>query len=384
MAGSIGPVERVDAIIIGAGAMGTACARSLGERGFDTVLFEQYEIGHARGSSHGPTRVFRVAYPQADYVRLARRALDAWHELEAAAGEELLVPTGGLYAGDWAEECGRALTECGVAREWLPAEEAAERFPCMSFEGIDRVLYQEDGAVCLAERTVAAQARLARACGVDVRDRQEIIHLAIADDRITVQTESGSVSAQAAVVTAGPWAGGLLSELAVELPLRPAFAQVSYFAPCPGANVGAMPTFIESDLVGGGLGSGGYWIPPVAGATELKAGDGTPGHTVDPAESPYAVDEIRVARDARWVSRRTSAFAPEPAHHDTCIYTMTPDEDFVLERLGRIVIGSACSGHGFKFAPLIGRVLADLVAGDDPTIPEARFSSRRPGLAVAG
>jgi sarcosine oxidase len=375
-------MERADAIVIGGGAMGTACARSLGQRGLDTVLLEQFELGHRRGSSHGQTRIFRLAYPQPDYVRLARRALDAWRELEDAAGEQLLVATGGLYAGEWAEECGQALTVCGVPREWLPAEEAGERFPGIALDGIERVLYQEDGAVCLADRTVAAQARLARAAGVDIREVTEVVHIAVADDRITVGTDSGSVSAQAAVVAAGPWAGGLLSELAVELPLRPSFAQVSYFAPMPGGRVEALPTLIESDLLGGGLGSGGYLIPPVDGATELKAGDGTAGHTVDPMASPYAVDEERAAGDAAWVARRAHGFDPEPTRHDTCIYTMTPDEDFVIERVGRVVIGSACSGHGFKFTPLIGSVLADLVTGANPQIPEVRFSSRRAALTA--
>ncbi len=101
--------------------------------------------------------------------------------------------------------------------------------------GYERLLYQEDGAVCLAERTVWAQARLARRAGVDVRERAEVIHIAVADDLITVETEAGAVSAETAVVAAGSWAGGLLSELAVDLPLRPTFAQVSYFAPRSGA-----------------------------------------------------------------------------------------------------------------------------------------------------
>lgn len=375
-------MERVDAIVIGGGAMGTACARSLGERGLETVLFEQFAIGHASGSSHGPTRIFRLAYPQPDYVRLARRALEAWRELEDAAGEELLVKTGGLYAGAWAEECGQALTVCGVPREWLPAAEAAERFPGIACEGIERLLYQEDGAVCLSDRTIEAQDRLARAAGVDVREGSEVIHIAVADDGISVDTGSGTVSAQAAVVAAGPWAGGLLSELAVELPLRPAFAQVSYFAPRPGAPAESLPTFIESDLVGGGLGSGGYLIPPVAGASELKVGDGTAGHTIDPSSSPRVVDEARAARDAAWVALRAPGFVPQPTRSETCVYTMTPDEDFVIERVGRVVIGSACSGHGFKFAPLVGSVLADLATGADPGIPEGRFSARRPALVA--
>lgn len=360
--------------------MGTAAARALAELGRETVLFEQFEIGHVRGSSHGPTRVFRLAYPQPDYVRLAQRALESWRRLEDAAGETLFVETGGLYAGAWAEGCGEALAACGVSRLWMPAAEAQERFPAMSFDGIDRLLYQENGAVCLADRTVAAQARLARAAGVDVRERAEVEHLLLGDEGIVVVTAGGELAAPVAVVTAGSWAGWLLSELAIELPLRPAFAQVSYFAPASGEAPAGIPTFVEADVAVGGLGSGGYWIPPVGDAIEVKAGDGTPGDTVDPAASPFPVDPARAARDAAWVGSRLRDFGTEPTRSETCVYTMTPDEDFVLERVGPVVVCSACSGHGFKFAPLIGEIVADLALGGDASLPRGRFASVRPAL----
>lgn len=375
----------VDAIVVGGGVMGTAAARSLGELGRETVLFEQFDVGHARGSSHGPTRIFRLAYPEEDYVRLAQRALASWRRLEEAAGETLLVQTGGLYAGEWASRCGEALRACGASRLWLPAGEAAERFPAIAFDGIERVLYQEDGGVCLADRVVAAQARLAREAGVDVRERAEVEHVLLGDEGIVVVTASSEVAAPVAVITAGPWAGWLLSELAIELPLRPAFAQVSYFAPGSGAAPAGLPTFIEADLESGGLGSGGYWIPPVfEGAVEVKAGDGTPGATVDPAAAPFAVDRERSARDGAWIARRLPGFDPEPTRSDACIYTMTPDEDFVLERVGPAVVCSACSGHGFKFAPLLGELVAALATDREAVFPRGRFSATRAALLPAG
>jgi sarcosine oxidase len=194
-------------------------------------------------------------------------------------------------------------------------------------------------------------------------------------------TASGEVAAPVAVISAGAWTGWLLSELAIELPLRPAFAQVSYFAPRSGEPPPTLPTLIEADLVAGGLGSGGYWIPPVGeGVVEVKAGDGTPGATVDPAAAPFPVDAARAAGDGAWIARRLPGFDPAPTGSDTCIYTMTPDEDFVLERVGPAVVCSACSGHGFKFAPLLGEILAGLATGLEPGLPGERFAATRAAL----
>ena len=356
--------------------MGVAAARALAEHGRETMLFEQFDLGHARGSSHGPSRVFRLAYPQPDYVRLAQRALGSWRHLEESAGEQLLVTTGGLYAGPWAEQCGSALAACGVPRSWLPGAEAADRFPAISFDGLDRVLWQDSGAVCLADRTIAACARLAREGGVEIREREEVEHVLLDDAGILVATDSERVTAPVAVVAAGTWAGALLSELAIELPLRPAFTQVSYFEPAPGTAVANMPTYVEGDSPGG-LGQGGYWLPPLAGTTAVKVGAGLPGHTIDPAMGPFDAEMSRLERDRAFVRRRLPGFDAEPVRTETCLYTMTPDEDFVLDRVGPVVVCSCCSGHGFKFAPLIGEIVSDLVLDAEPSMPSERFALAR-------
>lgn len=357
--------------------MGAASAWALAGRGRETILFEQFELGHVRGSSHGPSRVFRLAYPQPDYVLLARQALESWRRLEDAAGEQLLLTTGGLYAGGWAEACGAALASCGVSRAWLPAQEAAERFPAMSLAGLDRVLWQEDGAVCLAGRAVAALVRLARDGGVEVREREEVEHVLLDDQGIMVATPHERVTAPVVVVAAGTWAGGLLSQLAIELPLRPALAQVSYFEPPAGQPPLSLPTYVESDLGDVGLGLGGYWVPPHGGRTAVRVGAGAPGHTVDPAMGSFAPDPERLQRDLAFVALRLPGFSPEPVATETCLYTMTPDGDFVLERVGPVVICSCCSGHGFKFAPRIGELVAELVAGAGPHALSERFALAR-------
>jgi sarcosine oxidase len=121
----------------------------------------------------------------------------------------------------------------------------------------------------------------------------------------------------------------------------------------------------------------------VLGWREIKAADGTPGHTVRPELGPFPVDPALLANDVEFVRRRLPGFDPKPLRSETCLYTMTPDEDFVLERVGPVVIGSACSGHGFKFGPLLGEILADLAMEHDPRLPAGRFSLGRAGL-VAG
>src|SRR2546430_10875618 len=139
--------------------MGSAAARSLAKRGLDTVLLERFAFGHPRGSSHGPTRIFRIAYPDPMYSRMARRALDLWRELEADAGEPLLVQTGGIDAGPVAHLVGQALEMVGERFEWLSPAEAGERFPSIDFDGLHPILLQPDAAVALAHRPLPAQLR---------------------------------------------------------------------------------------------------------------------------------------------------------------------------------------------------------------------------------
>jgi sarcosine oxidase len=399
-------VERVDAVVIGAGIVGAATARALAERGATCVLLEQFELGHTRGSSHGPGRVFRLAYPQADYVRMAVRALDGWRRLEEEAGEELLVTTGGVYAGEWAARCADGLTAAGVEHEWIPVAEATGRFPFLDLDGLERVLWQADGGVCRAEPAVRALARVATEHGAEVREGAEVARLAIHAGEAEIELASGdTLRSPAVVVAAGAWARPLLREVGIQIPLEPVFAQVTYFGPAGEADSGTgsadaepealrglapaarplrgalpralPPSFIEAGQESLGLGAGGYWIPSVDGLHQIRAGDGAPGRPLDPREGPFEVDPEEEGWVADLVRRRLPGFDPVPLRSETCIYTMTPDQDFVLDRVGPIVVGSACSGHGFKFGPLLGELLAQLALDGRADMPAERFALPR-------
>jgi sarcosine oxidase len=353
--------------VVGLGAMGSAAACALARRGVRTIAFERFRVGHARGSSHGPTRIFRLSYPDADYVRMAQRALGLWRDLERDAGEELLVTTGGLDAGPLAGECADSLSACGAAHEWLDPGAMAERFPGISLEGLGRALFQPDAGVCLADRTVAAQVRLAAAAGVDIREDTEVTAVRAHDDGAVVETSNGAIEADVAVVTPGAWAKHVLPDL----PVRAAAQTVSYFRPVDPA--ATWPTFIEWEE----LGFGRYEVPMAGHAPGVKVAEHRPGSVVDPADGPFEPDPKAIEANARYVRERFPGLDPSPVASETCLYELTPDEHFVLDRTGPIVVGTGGSGHAFKFTPLLGEILADLAQGRAPELPVARFGAGR-------
>lgn len=371
-------MQRVDVAVVGGGAMGSAAARALAKRGVETVLLERFEFGHTRGSSHGPTRIFRIAYPDPMYSRMSLRALTLWRELERDAGERLLVPTGGLDAGPTAHLCGQALDIVGVPFEWLTPDEAAARFPAMAFEGLHPILYQPDAAVCLADRTVTAQRRVATEAGVEARDQAEVLAIEPDTDRVRLRLADDDIEARVAVVTAGSWAGEVLSGLGTPLELTPVLQTVTYFEPVS-REAAPVPTFIEwagPDLVWYALDAAGV-------APGLKVGAHVGGVPIDPEDGPFEADQVLAKVQSDYVARRFPGFDPEPVSADTCLYTMTPDEDFVVDRVGPVVVGAGFSGHGFKFAPLIGELLASLALDADPGMDLARFSLNRSAIRLS-
>ena len=167
----------------------------------------------------------------------------------------------------------------------------------------------------------------------------------------------------------------MLETAGLALPLQASFAQVSYYGSAD-PQPAQLPGFVEADLSSDRLATGGYWVPAVDGTGVVKAGDGAPGRDVDAREAPFAVDPEEEGWVSELITRRLPGFDPAPLRSETCIYTMTPDHDFVLDRRDRLVVGSACSGHGFKFGPLLGELLADLATNEDAAAYE-RFALGR-------
>jgi sarcosine oxidase len=350
--------------------MGTAAAHELAMRGRNTLLLERFTFGHGRGSSGGPTRIFRFTYEHPDYVRMAGPALDAWRELEDLAGEHLLYTTGGIDIGDGSRRSADALASAGSPFAWLGAEATMERWPGLVIAPGTPVLVQESGGVCMAERTVRAQARLAAEAGATVREETRVAAIHPGGAGVEVTTTAGvTYRAAVAVVTAGPWEGPLLRTAGIDLPLVPSFEQVTYCRlagdPLPFPTItdwtGVSTLSLPSD--GDGTTNAPYALPNPEEPGSIKMALDRSGPDVDADDRSFEPDRDRLDRLAGWASKR---FLPlvEARPPETCLYTNTPDGEFVLDRLGPIVVGSPCSGHGFKFAPLIGKILADMATGE--------------------
>ena len=365
--------------VVGAGLLGSATAWALASRGVRPVLLEQFGLGHARGSSHGATRIFRLSYPEPGYVAMAVAARPAWARLQAAAGEELVVTTGGLDAGPGADACAAALAECGVTHSWLTAAQLRGRFPGIAFQPGERMLYQPDAGVCLAGRTVAALQRLARQQGADIRPDRPVLAIEPDGDRALVRTGRGPVLATVVVVTAGPWSGPLLAGLIRQPPrLAATLQRVRYFRPRD-SRPAAWPTLIEWPSTEPAW----YLVPMLGGAPGVKVASHALGPAVDPGDGPFTgPDPVREEQAGAYVRARLPGLDPAPLAPETCLYTMTADEDFVLGREGPVVAGAGCSGHAFKFGPLLGEILAALALGEPPPADLSRFSLARPSLAT--
>ncbi|MGV9266871.1 FAD-dependent oxidoreductase [Kitasatospora sp. NPDC003701] len=356
--------------VVGAGLMGAATAWHLARRGHRVTLIEAYHIGHQHGSSHGTSRIFRRAYADPFYVGLTGRAADQWRELEHDSATALLRRTGGLDFGPGRDPQGLAavLGAAGVRCELLGAPAAAERWPHIRFTG--PVLHHPDAGVIDADRSVAACVRRAGEHGADIRPGVRVTGVDVRD-AVVLHTDDGrELTADTAVIAAGAWLPGL--GLPVRLPpLKVTQQQVFHFRQRePSA---AWPVLVAKDasMQVFGLPSGGDGGPVPA----FKVAEHDRGTRTTATTRTGVVDRSSRARVSGFVRDRLPGLDPEPVAGATCLYTTTEDEDFVLDRHGPLVIVSACSGHGAKFAPLIGAMAADLATGR--TRPHPRFRMDR-------
>ena len=340
----------IEIAVIGAGVAGSAAARHLAKSGHEVILFEQFEVGHARGSSGGTSRVFRFSYEDPTYVAMAMESLTMWRDLETEALETLLITTGGLDVGRDIGGHVRALRENGAEFAVLDGPEVAARWPGVVLGGDTGILFQPDAGITLADRAVAAFVGGATAAGCELRENTRVHELEVDGSTAILSTDGETCRAQTAVVAAGPWAREVLRHVDIDLPVKVTRETVAHFRL---EDEYSVPVLVE------------WTDPPIYALASpgvgIKVGVHHSGPPADP-DDPGEVDAAIVERMSEWVARRYSDVDPEPVLAETCLYTNTDDEQFIIERHGPLVVGSACSGHAFKFGPVTGKRVAELAA----------------------
>ena len=373
-----------DVIVAGLGAHGSSAAYALASRGAAVLGFDRFARGQTLGSSGGLSRIIRLSYYEhPDYVPLLRRAWELWRELERASGEHLLTETGGLYAGppDGQLVSGALESARGhrLDHEVLDTGALRERYPLFAWlEGWTGV-YERQAGWLAPERCIDTHLRLAERAGATLRFEEPIDRWESTFDGIRVTTRAGSYEAHQLVITAGPWMAKLVPSLASQL-----FVErnvLFWFEPRAERDAFArLPVYIveDTDRIY-------YGFPYIEGQGVKVAGL----HFGDPADpdmldrTPSPDDEERVRG---WLRRRVPLANGERRDAKVCMYTNTVDSHFVIDSLledSNVVVASACSGHGFKFASVVGEILADLVLDGETEYPIGFLSSERLGSDLA-
>ena len=369
------PSPHYDVLVLGAGINGLCTALALHRRGAGRIgVVEQFPLLHAHGSSHGASRITRSSYAHPTWVRLVQLAQgEEWPRLEAAAGQRLVIPRPALFwgpVGGPIDAYRDAVVEVGAAVDELSPEAAAQAFPTFRFQQDDRVLRDRTAGIVLAGDTMAALVRLLRAAGVDLHEATPVQKIHTGAD-IELRTAGGPLSADRLVVTAGSWAARLLPGLQGHLAV--ARQSVGYFG------IEGDPTAMPPWVYLGTNEDERYGLPQVGRPGIKAAQHRTHGGSDDPDDSGPEPDlsEVEAFLRQRLIPRLTGVLGRE-----RCLYTNTPDNFFVLDRVPgepRITVGAGCSGHGFKFGPLTGRILAGLCLDGITDVPPFEAARARFG-----
>jgi sarcosine oxidase len=345
------------------------------------VGLDRFAGGHDRGSSHGTTRIIRLGYfEHPSYVPLLRAAYPLWRELEVRSGRSLLSVTGILEIGaaesDLVAGTLRSSRLHDLAHGVLDAQSLMKRFPAFRVPGNFIGVFQPDGGFVRAESTVAALQALARGAGAELRMEERVLAVEPHRGGVRVKTPHGDVFAVCAIVAAGPWLKSLLPRLPV--PIRVTRQVLGWFEPAERMRTQfaaeRFPVFLLQNRDGIF-----YGFPAEADGVKVAK-----HHHADETVGPDRYDRTVSAADEAMIRVALKAYLPAADGRllaaRTCLYTMTPDGDFVLDRLRecpQIIVASPCSGHGFKFAPVIGEILADLVTSGRTDHDISRFSLAR-------
>jgi len=361
--------ERVDHVVVGLGALGSAAAMELARRGGRVLGLDRFELGHARGASHDSSRILRHSYHTPSYVRLTQEAYADWARLERDSGEDLVTVVGGLdlFPPDPAispVDYTESLDEVGIAYDVLDVDAVGERWPQLRLPEGTFALHQADAAIVPAGRGTRVMQEQARRHGADLRGDSPVTAVRDHGDRVEVVTADGVVTCDHLVVCADAWTNQVLAGLDLSVPLEVTLEQVTYFAPEQPADFapGRLPLWIWMD-------DPSFYGFPCYGEPTVKAAQDCGGPAVDPDSRTSEPDDGMAALLAEHM-RSMLPGSGRPVRSLRCQYTLTPDRDFVLSTVPgheRVVVGLGAA-HGFKFAPTFGRLLADLAtAGSSST-----------------
>jgi sarcosine oxidase len=370
-------------IVVGLGGIGSAAAYRLARRaGADVLGLEQFHIAHDRGASQDHSRIIRRSYHSSDYVTLANAAYEAWSILERESDTELIVTTGGLDLwpagaaipmGDYTS----AMTACEVPFEMLDASEVMERWPQFKLDDDTVCLYQADGGIAPAAKCNAAHVAMARAYGAELEEHRRVRSIIDGGDEITVVCEGATYRCSKLVLAADAWTNDLLASWNLRLPLTVTQEQVTYFrVPRPDDySPERFPIWIWMD-------EPSFYGFPVYGENGPKAAQDVGGREVTPESRTFDTDTDALARVVHFLESHIPGSVGPIIYTKTCLYTMPPDRDFVIDRLpggdnAFVALGAA---HSFKFAALFGQILEELAIDGATGFDISPFAIDRPVL----
>lgn len=370
-----------DVIVAGVGAMGSAACWHLARRGLRVLGLDRFELGHAMGSSHGLTRIIRLAYFEGShYVPIVRRAHELWAQTGEAAGMKLLHVTGSLDLAPQGEgQVENSLQSCldhGLEHELLDGADIARRFPAFRLPAGHVGLWQPGGGFVASEKAIYAHVGLAQSRGAEIRMGEPMLDWSpTADGGVTVRTQGGTYSAGRLVIASGGWIADAAPALAK--PVQTVRQAIGWFTTRRPElfREDVFPVFILS------VEEGAFYGFPLYEHPGFKLGGPHFGREpMDPREPDRTPSPRQVALIRECLQRYIPDAAGEPLTLKGCVYSVTPDEDFIIDAVPgapQAVFASCCSGHGFKFASAIGEILADLSTTGRPAFDLAPFSLAR-------
>jgi len=369
-------------IVIGLGGVGAMAAWRLAAAGHQVTTLEQFRVDHDLGSSYGDSRIVRRVYPDAQYTRMMADAYQLWAQLMADSGDNgLFVQCGGLFFGPADNTdviaAEQALRSGSVEYERLDARECMRRFPAIRLDPSEAALFEPSMGYARASLAVRAAANLARRLAAAIREECRVTAIEPEAECVRVHLATGErLEADRLVLAAGPWTASLLAPLGVHLPLAVTRQPYVHLEPSRNPELfrpGQFPVWIDA-------GANTYGFPQMGDVPGVKIGI----HDFGVPATPDTVDRLLSEEDRdtalTYAARRFPLLGPKIAYEKVCLYTVTPDNDFIIDSLPgseRITFISACSGHGFKFTPLMGQIAADLCAGQANDRDLTRFRMSR-------